>query len=372
MARAPHPVWHAGDRRYATIPRGRAWLAMALAAVLALVCLTAINSPGPQNQPGADQRGPEGQTDLMLYQAITDHLRAGEPYYQATSAALRQGGYPLRPFVTFRLPTLAVLQASLPDWGTQALLRLLIALTAIAWVVRLRPALTRWPPVALAAVAMAAGLFVNLQPGLGVFHEMWAGPLVALSLALRRPGDATAAIAVGLAAMLIRETALAYAGVMLILALCDGERREAAGWAVAIAVFGVVLAAHAYAVEQVTTALDPASPGWSGLQGIGFFVRLVEISTALDALPTWAAAIAVAGAIFGWSAWRDPLAVRALATIGVYAATISLFARSDNFYWGLMATPLILPGLVFLPDAVRDLYSAARERRRMTVRRLVP
>ena len=40
-------------------------------------------------------------------------------------------------------------------------------------------------------------------------------------------------------------------------------------------------------------------------------------------------------------------------------------------YWGLMIAPAFLVGLAFAPDGVRDLLARARDRRRITVTRLV-
>ncbi len=54
-----------------------------------------------------------------------------------------------------------------------------------------------------------------------------------------------------------------------------------------------------------------------------------------------------------------------------YAVLLSLFGRTDTFYWGLMIAPTILIGLAFVPDALRDLIAAALDRRRIIVTRMV-
>ena len=60
-----------------------------------------------------------------------------------------------------------------------------------------------------------------------------------------------------------------------------------------------------------------------------------------------------------------------LATITAFALLIGLAARLNNFYWGLMIGPVILLGLVFAPDGLRDLVRAATARgRRITVTRV--
>ena len=171
--------------------------------------------------------------------------------------------------------------------------------------------------------------------------------------------------------MLIRETALLYVAIMAVFAWLEGERRETLGWLGAIGVFAVVLAAHAHAVSLVSGPLDRVSQGWSGLEGFGFYVRLATISSGLDILPQWLASLVLGTALFGWLAWRDTVATRALVVFAAYAALISLFARSDNFYWALMTTPVLLVGLVFALDGLRDLFAAARDTRRITVKRII-
>lgn len=366
---ARRSVRRAAPTRFAALGPTQARIVLALVALLLVACLGAVDSPGPR--PSVPVAAGDGGTDLLLYQGIVAGVRQGGGYYEVAAQAQRLGHYPLKPFFTMRLPTLAVVEASLPPAVVRALLLLLCAATVVAWTLRLRPALGRPVPVAVAGVLALAGLTVNLDPAQVVFHEVWAGPLIALSLALRRPGEWLPAVALGLSAMLIRETALLYALVMLAAAAYEGQRREAIGWGAAIAVFGLVLAAHARAVWLVAGPLDLASQGWNGLQGFGFFVRLATISCAFDLVPQWLASILVAGALLGWAAWRDPTGLRALATIAGYAAAISLFARSDHFYWALIATPLLPIGLVFSVDALRDLVAAAMPTRRITVTRVV-
>ena len=145
--------------------------------------------------------------------------------------------------------------------------------------------------------------------------ELWAGLLIALSLALRREGQWIEAVAAGLLAALIRETAALYLIIMAVTAWRDHQRREAFGWGAALAILVVALIAHAFAVARVVGPLDPASPGWSGMLGIGFFINAISVSTALSLAPVWLAAVLAGLSLFGWAAWRDPLGVRGLLVI---------------------------------------------------------
>ena len=370
--RNPTSLWLSRPSRFAGLsPRG-ARAGLLLLALLLLATLLALATPAPPAVSHDPMQRADDQTDIVLYESIVEAVRHGGSYYPVTAEALRSGNYPLRPFVTFRLPTLAMVQALLPGWAIAVLLYLVAAATGIAWYRRLAPAFTRAPPRIVALALLAGGMMAFVQPDLAYFHEIWAGLLIALSLALHRRSDWLPAVALGLAAILIRETAAPYAVLMGGFALVEGRRREALGWAVALAVLGVALALHAHAVAAVVRPLDPASPGWAGMLGFGFFVRTIAISTALGIAPLWLAAPLVGFSLFGWAAWRDPLGLRMLALLCAYAGILGVFGRVDTFYWGLLVAPVSLVGLAFAPDGLRDLAAAALDSRRITVRRVQP
>jgi hypothetical protein len=366
-------IWLAGPTRFAGMPKGRARAGLILLLILLAATLTALTVPQPAAVSGDPAKRADDQTDVVLYEAIVDGVRHGGNYYEVAADRLRSGDYPMRPFVTFRLPTLAVVQAMMPAWAVIALLYALVAGVMLAWFVRLRPAFARPPPLMLAMVLLAGGMGAFVQSDLAAFHEVWAGLLIALSLALRRPGRWVAAAGIGALAMLIRETAALYVAVMVVIALVEGDRKEAIGWTAGVALLAIAVVAHAHAVAQVVHPLDPASPGWTGMLGFGFFVEAMTLSTALRLAPMWLAALLMGFTLFGWAAWRDATAPRALATFALYALLIALFGRVDTFYWGLMVAPAILIGLAFAPDGLKDLIAAAfPKRRKITVTRLTP
>ncbi|MCM8729949.1 hypothetical protein ACFO8O_03065 [Hephaestia sp. GCM10023244] len=368
MARARPPLFSARPSRFAGLDRHSARLLLAIAAIVAAIALalsTSSSLPAPKHIDSGHR-----QTDAALYRAIVEGVRNGGNYYDVAAEALRAGNYPLRPFVAFRLPTLAVVEAALPRFGDLLLLFVLAAITAAAWLARLRIALPRPGPLAAAMILIAGGLIAFVQPPLVVFHEIWAGLLIALALGLRRPGRWLDAVAFGLIAMLVRETALLFVLVMGAMALIEGRIREAFGWAATVIVFAVVVAVHIHAVGLVVHPGDLTSPGWQGMMGLGFVLESISVSTALAVLPIWLSGALLLVALIGWAGWDDPLATRTLATLLVYALLIGLFARADNFYWGLMIAPTALIGLAFAPDAIRDIIVAARDTRRITVTRI--
>ncbi|WP_213979803.1 hypothetical protein [Sphingomonas sp. dw_22] len=358
--------WTGTPSRFAALSRNKARLALLALVLLLAACLSALSVP--QSATGASASGVDQEmTDLALYERVSAGVKGGDNYYVSAATALRAGRYPLRPFLTFRLPALAVIQAAIPEWATNAMLFALVLATMIAWGARLGAALPRWLPRVATLLLMLGSLIAFLQSELAAFHEIWAGLLVALSLALRRPGRWIEAVAIGLAAMLIRETAALYVVVMALMAWLEGQKREALGWGAALLVFAAVLGVHAYAVSGVTGPLDARSPGWLGLNGFGFFVESLSVSTALQILPLWIAALLVGLSLFGWASWNDSLGLRMFVLLAVYALAIGLFARLDTFYWALMIAPVSLVGLVFVPDALRDLFVRALDRRRITV-----
>lgn len=365
-------VWTLAPSRFVALTRGRARLAWGAVLLLLLASLTALAVPPLTGDGDAAARTADRMTDLGLYERVVAGMKGGDTYYGAASDAMRAGSYPLHPFLTMRLPALAALEAALPGWASTGLLLALAALTAVAWASRVGIALTGLFPRAVLVLLIATSMLAFFQPGLVLFHEIWAGLLVALSLVLRRPGRALEAIALGLCAMLIRETAALYAVVMLVFAWQEDRRREAVGWGIALLLFGGVLALHAHAVAGVAGPLDPHSAGWAAFNGPGFFLRALVTATALQALPVAAGALLVALALIGWLSWDDPLGLRMFALLIAYGTAIALFARLDNFYWALMIAPVALAGLVFVPDALSDLWHRALDRRRITVTTVTP
>ena len=364
------PLWLARPSRYAGWPVGRARMALAvLALFIAALTIQPHRAPPPTNVPAPiENKGSE--SDLALYEAIVEDMRHGENYYASTAQELRsRPGFPLRPFVTFRLPLLATVQSALSPAMILLLLWLIAAATAFAWIGRLEEILPALAPRVIAAILLAGGLIVFVQPDLTASHEIWAALLIAWSLAVHHRRNWMLAMALATIAMLVRETAALYVLVMAGIALLAGERREAFGWGICLAVFGAAVAAHATAVAEVTGPLDPASDGWTGLNGIRFFAVTLKHATVLEVFPfEWVAPV-IALALFGWTVPAHPLALRMATVLAAYGVLISCFARLNNFYWGLMVTPALLVGLAFAPDGLRDLLRRALDRRRIIVTR---
>ncbi|HTG37331.1 hypothetical protein [Sphingomonas sp.] len=351
--------------RFAALSRTRARWTIALLGLLVLMAWQALLT-------GDRADGVLGSTgDAALYGGIIAAMRGGGGYYEVAADQLRVLDYPVRPFLAFRLPTLAVVQAALPPMLVPVLMLAIALAAGFAWLARLtHGALARPTPLVAAATLLAAGLVAFVQWPLWPFHIFWAAPLVTLSLALRRPGLWLSAVAIGLCAALIRETAALYLVVMAAVAWAEGDRREAGGWLAALGLFALVLGVHAWGASHVAGPLDAQSPGWLGLNGPGLFARFVVEGSALAVVPMAIAAPLVALGAFGWAGWSDPAGKRVAATIGACAVATMFSSSPDASDWAMMAVPLCLVGLVFMPDAVRDLFAAAMDTRRVRVQRI--
>lgn len=355
------PVWLQAPSRYAGIGQRAARITWFALAMLLLASIVGVSTHAPSaRDKQIDAIQVAEQRDLILYSDIIAAVRHGEDYYQAATRNLRNGDYPLRPFISYRLPTLAIVLANLPYLAVALLLDALVALAFGAWWLRLWNLLRSTPARIVSLFMLAAGFLVFTTSGLAPFHEIWAGLLIAASLALRKPGRWEIAVATGLAAALIRETAGLYLFLMMVLAWRDGDRREAIAWLLSGVGLACTLGAHAFAVSKFATVTDPVSAGWLGMQGLGFLIQSIWVSTAVVIGPLLIASPIIALSFFGWTAVRDPLIARAGVTIGSYALLIALFARVDTFYWVLLIAPIFFVGLVFVPDALRDLWHSAR------------
>jgi hypothetical protein len=325
---------------------------VALAALLAFACWSPAKAPSPKLRTSSAQH-----SDLQLYRDIIGGVASGGNYYEVAAREHRAANYPLKPFYTVRLPTHATVYAAIGERAMIVLLWILSAALLAAWWVRLKPVLPL-PLLGATMVLMAGGLGGLLQPVTGLFHESWAALLLALMIALRRPGRAWPAIVAGGAALMVRELALPMILAMGGLALVEKRWREAAGWVAVVAIFAAYLALHAQWVSQVVRPGDPASPGWSGLLGLQFALKSVAKVTFGVRLPEALAAALLILSLFGWASVRSGWALRAFLLLLGYGMMLALFARADTFYWALIAAPLSFAGLAFLPAAFSDLAKA--------------
>ena len=321
------------------------WIAYGLSIALAP---TAVSSRALVNTVPAQEK----MSDLKLYQTISQRVAAGEDYYTAAATLQREQGYPLKPFVTMRLPTLATIIATLGMTGAKILLWVIMGLTLFVWWRRFEGCFADPGRRLSAILLLTSGLTIIGLPNLVVLHDAWAGLLVTLALGLHGNRRIWLSLVAVAAAILIRETILPIAGLFLFMALLDKQWKSAGCWgALILAALGVLML-HAQAVAAVTLPNDLASQGWLRAGGWGFALQALGETTALRAMPEWAGAILVPLSLAGWFSWADKTGrAVSLAFLG-YTALFMAAGRLENFYWGLWVSPLLLAGLAFVPQAV--------------------
>jgi len=332
---------------------GRAGAPGALLAILVTLVLIATGlRPAPAD--GNVHTAPSAAAgDAALYAAVIDDVRGGASYYRATIEEQRQRNYPVRPFVAVRPPTLAVTMALFPELVGRGLLALLAVACLAAWGRRLRSLGVDRTCLAVSLLALASGVAPALAGPAHLFHEVWAGLLITLSLALRRPDRWGASVALGLLAACTRELAGGYLLVMAVLAWREGRRNEMLAWALALAALAGALVAHAGVVGELTDSGDLASQGWVRFGGWRFVLAAFRWNLMLFEAPMAFTALLAPAALLGLALWRDPLGDRVSLTVAGYTAAFCVVGRPENNYWGLLIAPLWPIGWALAPMALR-------------------
>ena len=359
--------------RFAAWPVWAARLLLAaLLALLIAAALVPLEPPGGRaalvDPAQAAAAGQGDDQDLALYEAAAAKVAAGQSYYRFIVAEQRARDYPVRPAITVRLPTLAYLMAGLDlvHMRAAAALALMLA-TVAAWWRRLGEepgegegggGLRR---VATALVFVGASLAINRH--YLSLHELWAGLLLSLAMALyrrapeRRWLGAFACVAL---ALFIRELVLPFALLLAASAAWRRDWRELAAWAALVAVFFAALAVHVSIVSAQILPSDRPGFDWLAWRGLSGWLGNVVQSGNLRFLPHGLAGPLVVAMTLGWAGWRTPVGALTFLVTAGYAVAFMIAGRWDNFYWGALIVPLLTPGLAFAPRALASLVAAAQ------------
>jgi hypothetical protein len=278
-------------------------------------------------------------------------------------AEQRERGYPVRPFVTVRLPTLAMLHAGIGIDGARWL-GIALLLAAAFLLHRRLSAHTTLTERAAAVMLLVVGGAGVAMPVAGLIHELFAGLFLAIAWAAHRPRRYALSLIALAAALAFRELTLPFALLWLLLAAMRQSWREAAAVGAVIALFAGAMALHFLAVEAQIVAGDPASGGWGGMAGVALPIAALSQLTILAMLPPALAAPLALFPLIGWLGSPGRSGLFAFLWFAGYFAAIALFARPDNFYWMQLALPLYLAGFAFAPRALADLAAAAGQRRK--------
>lgn len=343
--------------RLAAVPRPVAALLLALLAGLMLIGLDRSAPPVNPNLSSPALPKAEGMIgDHALYLMVLRKMEAGAPYYRTVAEVHRYYGYPLRPFPAVRLPTLETL-LSIIGLPAGTVLASLIGLAALlAWRRRLANDPDLPPYARFAVLAMAVNMGQLMSGQWVLMHEVVAGALIALALALYRPERPWAALATIAAALAIRETVLPVAMLFGLFALIDRDWRAAGAWVGVGVVFAIGIAFHAEAVAEVVRADDLTGRSWASFGGWDNYIAFIYQTSGLRFVtPMWVTAVLTPLALLGWLAWRSRLGLIGLLVQLIYAGLFMTFARSDNFYWAMLVIPTLFIGLAFAPAALAGL-----------------
>jgi hypothetical protein len=322
---------------------------LAAAATLVLLgCWQGARLPGSRG-------GPPGN-DSGLFVRVVEDLRHGEFYYSAITREQRLLNYPLRPVITVRLPTLAWVMAAAPSVPARSRsIEALAIVTFATWLWRLRACATSPVSFGLATIALAAAHAPAFFPVGYTLHELWAGELLALALALYTPQRWIFSFLIAACALSIRELAAPFFLAMGVLAWRDERRPEALAWMLGITALIGGLLFHAGALQPFLETGDRASPGWLGLGGWRFELLQMKWNALLMTTPDWVAAVAAPLAFLGLLSQKGVLADRLQLIVFGYVLAFLIAGRADNSYWGLMIAPLWPVGFYFAASGLRNL-----------------
>jgi hypothetical protein len=338
--------------RFANIPSWTAYLVLIVLSIVVVHGLIEAYQAVPFRQ---ETHGADGQ----LYRSIIEQVHAGENYYEVAGRELRSRGYATRPFFTWRLPLLAWFLGSMPRpiFGMWVLI-LLALVTLFLWI-RVLEQEKDFFGVLAGSLLLCGPLLLSISKEGFLFHELWAGICIALSLAAHARRRWFLCGASGLLALFLRELALPYIIVMLLTAWRERQHREAMFWLAGLMAFGLFLAAHATIVSGLLTNADRPNTSWIQLGGWSFVLATAQWNTFLLAAPWWVVPVVLPLALLGLAGWRGAIGTRLALTVGAYVATYFVVGRSDNFYWGLMYAPLMSLGLLYTVPSLVDLWRTA-------------
>lgn len=274
-----------------------------------LVGLRPLPAPRKSDNDGADAR---------MYRRIIERVYAGENYYEAAGSELRRRGYATRPFFNWRLPTLAYFLGLMPnlDMGRWILISFCL-LTLLIWFQVLNQECGL--PLALFGSLLLFGpLTISFANTGFLFHELWSGVLIALSIAAYARQRWLISYASGFAALGIRELSLPYIFIMLLMAWREKQYRQTLVWLIGSVSFCFFLAYHAITVSNLLTDADVSNRGWIQFGGWSFVLQTATWNAFIIAAPMWSIAIILPLSILGLTGWRSSVGNRAGLTVITY------------------------------------------------------
>jgi hypothetical protein len=284
--------------------------------------------------PAVARKGPP-RGDIVLFRAVVERVRAGQPYYPSMRTELQARSYPTASIFNWRPPATFVLLASNPR-----IAHILMGILACTAVVLTIGIFRNASPVLLGtAILLQLGAAVLPSiPSDGLYMpETWAGILLLLSISAYTLGARRSAVCFAVAALCAREIALPYVAASCALAAYERQTDELRWYAVGLGVFSVYYGAHVAMSAAHIQPGDMAHTGsWIAFGGWRFVVRTVNMGGWFLILPAWTAAI---GAVLVLASVLGPADRHLKAMVITYMIGFAVVGQSFNDYWGLMTGP---------------------------------
>ncbi|MEO5707088.1 MAG: hypothetical protein ABIT10_00675 [Alteraurantiacibacter sp.] len=298
--------------------------------------------------------------DVELYRRIVRRVREGESFYVASLDEQRHHNYPTRPFVTVRPPTLAYITAAIGAPAGKVVSGGLFIVCLALWLWRLEQAGVSIVERGLAMGAMAVFGISLFRDSAMLFHEVFAGLLLAIALALIKPdGKWWPVLLIAALALAIRELVLPFVLLWAVFAAYDRNWRGVAAALGVVALFGAGMVLHAQAVAPHVLPTDLDSPGWDAFNGPRLPFYAMAKLTAFVMIKPWIAAPLAMLPLVGWLALGGRLGLFASLWFLGYFLMLALFARTNNNYWVLLVLPAYAIGFALLPRGLWELVTVA-------------
>lgn len=321
-----------------------------LALVIVLSLWASFTTRPPNPVLSAAEEISEDRGDVALYREVARRVAAGESYYTAAAEQHRARNYPLKPFYTVRLPTLAWVAALAGNTALTVAAWIALLAALAAWYRRLRERPFGERLAALGLLTFTGAPLISAQAVM--MHEFWCGMLLTIALALDPRREWPGQLALATLAFAVREFAAAFLMLMLAAAAFDRDKRRFAAIAAVMIGCTALLLLHREMVMAVVVPADPSSASWIGLRGPGAVVDDLRAFSWLGLVPSPLAAFVVFAALLGWSTLERGAGFALLWFIG-FGFVVSAFARPDNFYWAVVMLPAYPVGLAFLWSFIR-------------------
>jgi hypothetical protein len=296
-----------------------------------------------------------GPSDPETYERVVTALRSGQGYYPALHDALLAGGYGTLSPLNWRPPLFLTFLSWFPSLSAAHVA--LDLLTAFGWAMAVGYARRLGGIVSAvsAGIVMALSLFSIVVSGAELSFELCAGTLILISVSAYGFGWRWLGIATAVLALFVRELAVIYVAVCLVMAIRERQWREVVAWGAALSAYGATYLWHVAEIAMLIGPADhAAAESWLQFGGLVFVLRTASYNGLLLVAPFWVAGLVLVVGLVGLKELPRPAL-----TVSLFLLLFLVYGRPVNGYWGGLYGPLIAFGLVCAPGAVIGLLRRA-------------